>query len=96
MVATLAFGYGRSGDHDEARKLLKQLEGQSASRYVSPVSLAMVQIGLGDVDAAFSLLDKALKERSGFLSWLKVEPAFDPLRGDPRFAVLLDAVGFGE
>jgi TolB-like protein/Tfp pilus assembly protein PilF len=96
VVATLAFGYGRSGDQDEARKLLKQLEEQSTSRYVSPVSLAMVQIGLGETDAAFALLDKALKERSGFLSWLKVEPAFDPLRDDPRFVVLLDAVGFGD
>lgn len=93
VVGALAYGYARSGDEAEARRLLADIEKQAAERYVSPITLAMIRIGLGERDQAFALLDEALKERSSFLLWLKVEPVFDPLRGDPRFAKLLADVG---
>jgi hypothetical protein len=38
-------------------------------------------------------LEKAYSERSSALAYLKIEPLFDPLRGDPRFADLVRRVG---
>jgi len=44
---------------------------------------------LDDKAQAFDWLEKAYDERSSALVYLKVEPAFDNLRPDPRFADLL-------
>ncbi len=77
------------GRADEARAVLKELEERQRTRYVSPVALAMVQVALGDVDATFDLLEKAHQDRRGWLAYLRIEPALDPLRSDPRFDRLL-------
>ena len=53
----------------------------------------MVHIGLGDTDRAFEWLDKAFEARDWQMALLKVEPIFDDLRSDPRFAALLERVG---
>ncbi len=34
-------------------------------------------------------LERARAERRGWLTYLKVEPLLEPIRGDPRFAELL-------
>jgi tetratricopeptide (TPR) repeat protein len=96
VVATLAHGYGRAGDKAKARELLSSLKEISTSKYVSPVSIALVQVGLEDHDAAFESLRAAVREHAGYLVWLKVEPVFDALRSDPRFNTLLAEVGFTE
>jgi len=53
----------------------------------------MIYTALGDKEQAFSWLEKALAENDIALPYLKVNPAFDPLRSDPRFAELLKKVG---
>ena len=53
----------------------------------------MVNMALGETDRAFELLEKALEARDWQMALLKVEPAFDGLRSDPRFAALVDRVG---
>jgi len=47
---------------------------------------------LGEKDLAFEYLNKAVEKRSWLMSTLNVEPAFDNLRGDPRFDELLQRV----
>jgi hypothetical protein len=53
----------------------------------------MIQGSLGRPDEAFALLEQAFDERSSALVYLKVEPRFDNLRADPRFAQLLRRIG---
>ncbi len=77
------------GRTDEARAVIRELEERQRTRYVSPVALAMIQLGLGEVDAAFDLLEQAYQDRRGWLAYLRVEPMFDSLRSDPRFGGLL-------
>jgi eukaryotic-like serine/threonine-protein kinase len=77
------------GQPDEARAVLHELEERQRTRYVSPVAPAMIQLALGEVDASFDLLERAHRDRRGWLAYLRIEPIFDPLRSDPRFAGLL-------
>jgi serine/threonine-protein kinase len=93
LVSELGYALARAGKPDEARATLKTLADESHSRYVDPYLVASVQIGLGDKNAAFRELSRAVDERSASLPWLKVEPKWDPLHGDPRFNALLKRVG---
>ena len=49
----------------------------------------MIYMGLGDKDQAFEWFNKTFEENPYRIAWLKVDPRFDSLRSDPRFADLL-------
>jgi hypothetical protein len=61
----------------------------SCARYVQPVNLALVCIGIGAKDEAFAWLEKAYEEHAQWVSEIKVDPAFDPVHSDPRFSALV-------
>jgi serine/threonine-protein kinase len=84
----LAHVAARAGRSDEARALLADLEARATQGYISPVALATAHIGLRDVDAAFTQLERTWHERRGWVAYLNVEPIMDPLRDDPRFLEL--------
>ena len=91
-LAALGQAYAQSGDRAGARKILKELNDRSTRTYVQPMWIAAIQAALGDKDDAFQYLRKALGDRSVWLIYLKVDPIFDSLRSDPRFANLLRQV----
>jgi TolB-like protein/Tfp pilus assembly protein PilF len=97
--ALLGHLYAKIGRKDEALAILKQLRElreSSKERYVSPYSLALIHIGLGQKTEAIQLLEETYEERDGYnIAFLKVEPMLDPLRGDSRFEALVQKV-FGE
>jgi tetratricopeptide (TPR) repeat protein len=85
----LAYACAVSGEPAKARKYLAALTELGQHRYVAPVNIALVHIGLNETDLAFAWLDKAYADRSQWLSDIAVDPAFDPVRSDPRFSDLL-------
>jgi tetratricopeptide (TPR) repeat protein len=87
--AGLGHAYAVAGRTREAREQLDRLKAQSAKEYVPPVLFAFLYTGLGDKETAFEWLRKACEERSDYMMYLKVDPAFDQLRSDARFAPLL-------
>ncbi|MDH4220429.1 MAG: hypothetical protein OEW23_16860, partial [Candidatus Aminicenantes bacterium] len=50
---------------------------------------AAVYLGLGEKNEALENLGKAYLERESILACIKVWPAFDSLRSEPRFKALL-------
>ena len=85
--------FALSGNREKARQALADLRELSKRRYVSPFETAVIYTGLGDKDRALEWLEKAYEDRSFGLTRLKVDPRFDPLRADPRFAGLLRRMG---
>lgn len=82
-----------SGRKAEAGAALRDLLTLSPTRYVNPVEVALVHIGLGHVEEAFQWLDRGVDKRSDLLVYLNVDPRFDPIRSDARFAALVRRVG---
>jgi eukaryotic-like serine/threonine-protein kinase len=89
----LAVTYGRAKKIEESDKILNELKERSKREYVSPALLAAAYGARGEDDIAFDLLNTAYAARDHKLSYLRTEPVFDPLRSDPRFAVLLKKIG---
>jgi serine/threonine protein kinase/tetratricopeptide (TPR) repeat protein len=87
--AQLAHALAISGHTEEAQRALADLAEQSKTRYVSPFSVGVVYVGLGEADRAFEYLDEAYRIRDRGMISLRVSPRLDPIRSDPRFTDLL-------
>ena len=94
----LAYIYGRTGQPERARRELEKLEklGRHQQLGSDPVTMLWAHLGMGNKEEALADLDKACSEHFSMLATLKVEPAFDPLRSDPRFQDLLRRVGLAD
>lgn len=87
--AYLARAYATWGQKDKAVAIVNRQQQLAAQRYIPPVEIAAVYGSLGDSDHAFQWLNRAVEDRASGLVYLKVDRAYDSLRGDPRFAQLL-------
>jgi eukaryotic-like serine/threonine-protein kinase len=89
--------YDKSGYAAGLRALyltrLEQYRSASHEMYVSPLIMADLYSLLDEKDEAFKWLEKAYQERSSKLTDLKIDPDFDTLRFDPRFAALVKKIG---
>jgi TolB-like protein/Tfp pilus assembly protein PilF len=93
IPAVFARVFARVGKEDEAQKILDELTEKSKQQWVSPYLTATAYVNLDQRDQAFEWLYKALEEHDEWLCCLKVDPALDLLRADPRFEDLLSRVG---
>ena len=87
----LGAAYAKAGEREKAQAILKRL--QTSKEYVSPGELAILYASLGEREQAFASLEKAYAAHDLQLQYLGVDPAYDSLRGDPRFQDLLRRVG---
>jgi TolB-like protein/class 3 adenylate cyclase/Flp pilus assembly protein TadD len=85
--------YADSGDRAAATKVLDHLRERAHNEFIAPAYIATILIGLGQTDEAFAALAEAAEQRSWYVTLWKIDPDLDPLRGDPRFAALLEKVG---
>ena len=92
--AGLACALALSGQANMARNELALLDSIAGERHVPPYALAGPLALLGDLDRAFAKLEEGYATRDRSMVWLRVNPRFDPLRGDARFASLVQRMGF--
>ncbi|MGA9354891.1 MAG: winged helix-turn-helix domain-containing protein [Terriglobales bacterium] len=88
-----AYIHGRARQLTEAREAIHKLQEIDKITPADPTAMAHAFAGMGDKEQALAWLEKGYSQRSNALTTLKVDPAFDPLRGDPRFHDLLQRVG---
>lgn len=72
------------------RRVVSKIEGQGANM---PALLASNYAKLGDKEKTFYWLDRAFDTRDVAILQFKVDPAYDFLRDDPRYAPLLQRIG---
>jgi len=85
--------YESTGWADFWRKDLKLHQSQLKEPMSDRYEIVQLYRRLGQMDEAFRWLNKACDERSIRMIWLKVDPALDSLRSDPRFSLLMNRVG---
>jgi TolB-like protein/class 3 adenylate cyclase/Tfp pilus assembly protein PilF len=93
-LSVLAHAHAASGNLEEAHRLLAEVQERATRQYVPAYWIGLIYVGMRDNDQAIAWLERAFEERSAWLAWANVEPRFDSLREDPRFANLLRRVGF--
>jgi len=78
MWGALGYAYARSGDKQDAFKMLSQLKELEKHSKRAAFDVAVVEIGLGKKDEALAWLETAYQEHNddGLLT-LKIDPIFD-------------------
>jgi len=81
----LAVYYAGAGRSTEARRILAGLEKEwSEGRPVSPVTIGMIHMTLGEKEQVFPWIERGFDDYDMDLALLHV-PDWDPIRADPRF-----------
>jgi tetratricopeptide (TPR) repeat protein len=92
-LALVACELAKLGRRQESMRAVKELEGLSRQRYVSPFDLGKVSLVLGDGDQALNLFEEAYRQRSSGMIFLRHTKA-DCVRDTPRFLSLIDKMHF--
>ncbi len=95
-IGELGHIYGVMGRSEEALQMLRQLEEQAKTRYVSPIEFAIIYAGLGELDVAFEWIERGLQERDATLLGRLDTPGLAELRLHPRYLQLLRRLGLRE
>jgi DNA-binding winged helix-turn-helix (wHTH) protein/TolB-like protein len=91
---SLGHVYAVSGNTNQARSVLRDLEGRTEQQYVPAYAIALIYAGLGDNDHAIIWLQKAYEDRSTSMVFLKLDPELSTLHSDPRFEQLSRRINF--
>jgi TolB-like protein/Flp pilus assembly protein TadD len=89
IIAAAGHAYGRWGHKSDATAALHRMNELTKEEYVTPYGMALIFAGINDREQAIHWLQKAYEDRSHWLVWLNIDPRFDNVRSDPRFAELL-------
>jgi TolB-like protein/Tfp pilus assembly protein PilF len=94
VVALRGYVHACEGREVEARQVLATLNALAGERFVPPCAMALVHVGLGEIDAAADCLVRAVESRDVHLKFIPVDPKWDEARNAPRIAEILKCCGF--
>jgi TolB-like protein/DNA-binding winged helix-turn-helix (wHTH) protein/Tfp pilus assembly protein PilF len=89
--ADLAYAYALAGRKADALNIAKDMEAPLNLDPTANARIALIYVGLGDLDQAMNWLNKAYDAR--FNPSILSRPTFDPLRSDARFHELRRRIG---
>ncbi len=93
-LAGLGYSLAIAGESGEAGEIAERLAQAVEDGNAEPVHLAMVHVGLGNVDEAIDWLEKAYEARNSHMLYIRQDAKFDLLRDDERFMSLLRRMGW--
>ncbi len=88
-------GLGRCEEAKAEAKRAVDLLPETKDAFDGPILvLSRIHMMCGDLDTALALLDRSLQTPSDItIHELRLDPVWDPLRGDPRFQQMLAKSG---
>jgi tetratricopeptide (TPR) repeat protein len=89
LLGALGQTFALAGQPERALELLAILDGISKTDQVVFTARALIHLGLGDRDSALQKLEYAAEAHELSVLGLKVHPAWDTLRSEPRFQAIL-------
>lgn len=93
VLAVLGSVCARAGDVSGAENILSDLLERTREMYVPATDLAPLYFDLGRADEAFECLDRAVREKCIFLSWLASWPPLKDISKDRRGQDALQRMG---
>jgi hypothetical protein len=95
LVGTRGLVYAECGQRQQAVEELHRLEALARSgKIVSHYGFATIYAALGDKARALTELEAAYDDRAWAMFMIRLEPAFESLRNEPRFLQLAQRIGF--
>ena len=89
--ALLAYALIKNVQIEAARQILNDIE---RLNNVVEYRSAVCYVALGEYDKAFKLLNQYLNRQGNWMTWLKYDKAWDPIRNDIRYKELLNKMPF--
>jgi TolB-like protein/Tfp pilus assembly protein PilF len=93
VQAVLGYLEAKSGERQNAQAILDRLLESSRQRYVPPIPIAILSVGLNNRDEAFRQLRRAVTRHVPSIVNIAVDPVFDPLKSDSRYEGILRDIG---
>ena len=81
--------FARTGLAGVNHWLLERKDAVDLGQYTPPLSWARYALAAGELDVAMEYIEQAFTARQSPLLWANVDPAYDPLRSNPRFQLLM-------
>jgi serine/threonine protein kinase/tetratricopeptide (TPR) repeat protein len=92
FLGMVGYMYARSGNTNNAQKVLTELEAWKNKGYAVRADMAQVHVGLREFDPAMDEFEAAFANGEA-LTDLLADPTMDELRNNPRFQALLQKLG---
>jgi len=83
-------------NREAASQIARKMEAMYQPGILSALALAEVFVAIDDFDRAFDWLEAAYRDRRHRLIYLKSDPAWDPIRAQARFGILVTKMGLTE
>ena len=90
------YAEARAGRRSDADATIGRMKELAKTVYIRPYYLAAIYAAMGDNDHAFTELERSFQERDCYLPRMRVDPALDPIRADPRFKDLLKRMNLAD
>jgi len=89
----LGYVYAVLGERGEALRILDEVQARSTKEYVSPFYMAVLYLGMDELDNCMRYIEKSIEDKSAEMETLLNDPVFEKIRSDPRLELMLNKVG---
>jgi len=96
VASAVGQDYTKSGYAGVLQGWLEGMKEVSKRVYISAYDMAEIYARLERKEEALASLERAHDERDTKVTYMKIEPAFDEIRSDPRFQQLLHQLGWSK